>query len=147
MMRMRGRRLMGEINVVPYIDVMLVLLVIFMVTAPMLSQGIKVDLPKAGAEPIEPNKLEPLVLSIDRDGRMYLNLGDPNAPQPADRILEIASAAMRREPERPVLVKADTAVAYGRVVEGMVLLQQSGARKVGFITEPVADEARPRAKR
>ncbi|NJD31670.1 MAG: protein TolR [Gammaproteobacteria bacterium] len=147
MKRAGGRRLMGEINVVPYIDVMLVLLVIFMVTAPMLSQGIKVDLPKAGAEPIEPDKLEPLVLSIDREGRMYVNIGDPDAPQTADRILEIASAAMRREPERPVLVKADTAVAYGRVVEGMVLLQQSGAKKVGFITEPVANEPRPRPQR
>jgi biopolymer transport protein TolR len=145
--RNRGRRLMGEINVVPYIDVMLVLLVIFMVTAPMLSQGIKVDLPKAGAEPIEPDKLEPLVLSIDREGSLFINIGDPDAPQTADRILEIASAALRREPERPVLVKADTAVAYGRVVEGMVLLQRSGAKKVGFVTEPVADDARPRAKR
>jgi len=138
---------MGEINVVPYIDVMLVLLVIFMVTAPMLSQGIKVDLPKAGAEPIEPDKLEPLVLSIDRDALMYLNIGDPKSPQTAARILEVASAAMRREPERPVLVKADTAVAYGRVVEGMVLLQQAGAKKVGFVTEPLAAEARARAKR
>jgi biopolymer transport protein TolR len=142
MKRNRGRRLMGEINVVPYIDVMLVLLVIFMVTAPMLSQGIKVDLPKAGAEPIEPDKLEPLVLSIDREGGFYVNLGDPNVAQPPDRVLEIASAAMRREPERPVLVKADTAVAYGRVVEGMVLLQKAGAKKVGFVTEPVADEGR-----
>ena len=133
---------MGEINVVPYIDVMLVLLVIFMVTAPMLSQGIKVDLPKAGAEPIEPDKLEPLVLSIDREGRLYVNLGDPDAAQTPDRVLEIASAALRREPERPVLVKADTAVAYGRVVEGMVLLQKAGAKKVGFVTEPVVDEGR-----
>jgi biopolymer transport protein TolR len=138
---------MGEINVVPYIDVMLVLLVIFMVTAPMLSQGIKVDLPKAGAEPIEPDKLEPLVLSIDRAGLLYVNIGDPDSPQTADRILEIASAALRREPQRPVLVKADTAVAYGRVVEGMVLLQKSGAKKVGFVTEPVADGPRPRAAR
>src|SRR5512139_3607966 len=142
MKRNRGRRLMGEINVVPYIDVMLVLLVIFMVTAPMLSQGIKVDLPKAGAEPIEPDKLEPLVLSIDRAGRLYVNLGDPDAAQTPDRVLEIASAALRREPERPVLVKADTAVAYGRVVEGMVLLQKAGAKKVGFVTEPVADAGR-----
>jgi biopolymer transport protein TolR len=138
---------MGEINVVPYIDVMLVLLVIFMVTAPMLSQGIKVDLPKAAAEPIEPDDLEPLVLSIDREGRLYLNLGDADAPQSPERVLEVAAAALRREPERPVLVKADTAVAYGRVVEGMVLLQQSGAKKVGFITEPSADGARPREKR
>jgi biopolymer transport protein TolR len=139
--------MMGEINVVPYIDVMLVLLVIFMVTAPMLSQGIKVDLPTAGAEPIEPDKLEPLVLSIDREGLLYVNIGDPESPQTADRILEIASAALRREPQRPVLVKADTAVAYGRVVEGMVLLQKSGAKKVGFVTEPVADGPRPRAAR
>jgi biopolymer transport protein TolR len=138
---------MGEINVVPYIDVMLVLLVIFMVTAPMLSQGIKVELPKASAEPIQQDKLEWLVLSIERDGRMYLNIGDPQAPLTPERVLEVASAAMRREPERPVLVKADTAVAYGRVVEGMVLLQQSGARKVGFATQPVASEARPRANR
>ena len=146
MLRNRGRRLMGEINVVPYIDVMLVLLVIFMVTAPMLSQGIKVELPRAAAEPIEPDDLEPLVLSIDRDGRLYLNLGDADAAQAPERILEIASAALRREPERPVLVKADTAVAYGRVVEGMVLLQRSGAKKVGFITEPPAAERPNRGK-
>ncbi len=138
---------MGEINVVPYIDVMLVLLIIFMVTAPMLSQGIKVDLPKAGAEPIQPDDLEPLVLSIDREALMYLNIGDPSQALDADRVLEVASAAMRREPERPVLVKADTAVAYGRVVEGMVLLQRSGAKKVGFVTQPPVEEARPRAKR
>src|SRR6188768_583713 len=77
MSRSRGRKLMGEINVVPYIDVMLVLLIIFMVTAPMLSQGIKVDLPQASAEPIPPADLEPLLLSVDRAGAMYLNIGDP----------------------------------------------------------------------
>ena len=141
-MRRRGRKLMGEINVVPYIDVMLVLLIIFMVTAPMLSQGIKVDLPKAAAEPIQPEKLEPLLLSVDAAGEMYLNLGNPRQALDADRLLEIASAALRREPERPVLVKADRAVPYGRVVEGMVLLQRAGARKVGFVTEPVASAAK-----
>jgi len=132
--RGRGRRLMGEINVVPYIDVMLVLLIIFMVTAPMLSQGIKVDLPKAAAEPL-PADAEPLVLSIDPDGGMYLNIGDPQAALDADRILELVSAVIRREPERPVVVKADTTVQYGRVVEGMALLQQAGAQKVGFATQ------------
>ena len=146
MQRIRGRKLMGEINVVPYIDVMLVLLIIFMVTAPMLSQGIKVDLPKAGASPIEPDKLEPLLLSVDREGRLYLNIGDPRAALAEDRVLEIASAALRREPERPVLVKADRAVAYGRVVEGMVLLQRAGAQKVGFVTEPVSP-TRPQGSR
>jgi biopolymer transport protein TolR len=132
--RNRGRKMMGEINVVPYIDVMLVLLIIFMVTAPMLSAGIQVDLPKAAAEPLPPD-LEPLVLSIDAEGAMYLNIGDSKAPQDADRILEVVSAALRREPERPVLVKADRTVEYGRVVEGMALLQQAGAQKVGFATE------------
>jgi biopolymer transport protein TolR len=132
--RNRGRKMMGEINVVPYIDVMLVLLIIFMVTAPMLSQGIKVDLPKAAAEPL-PADIEPLVLSVDADGNLYLNIGDPQAPVAAERVLEVVSAALRREPQRPVLVKADRAVAYGRVVEGMALLQQAGAEKVGFATE------------
>ena len=167
MERKRGRKLMGEINVVPYIDVMLVLLIIFMVTAPMLSQGIKVDLPKAGAAPIEPDKLEPLLLSVDRDGRFYLNLGalTPTLSRKAgegaeglsrrvgegaiseERVLEIASAALRREPERPVLVKADRAVAYGRVVEGMVLLQRAGARKVGFVTDPAPSLDRQKGSR
>ena len=158
MERKRGRKLMGEINVVPYIDVMLVLLIIFMVTAPMLSQGIKVDLPKAGAAPIEPDKLEPLLLSVDRDGRFYLNIGalTPALSRKAgegveglteSRVLEIASAALRREPERPVLVKADRAVAYGRVVEGMVLLQRAGARKVGFVTDPAPSLDRQKGSR
>jgi len=145
-MRRNGRKLMGEINVVPYIDVMLVLLIIFMVTAPMLSQGIKVDLPQAAAEPIEPDKLEPLLLSVDAAGAMYLNLGDPRQALDSARLLEIASAALRREPERPVLVKADRAVPYGRVVEGMVLLQQAGAKKVGFVTEPAVPERTARQR-
>jgi len=141
MTRNRGRKMMGEINVVPYIDVMLVLLIIFMVTAPMLSQGIKVDLPKAAAEPMPPD-IEPLVLSIDAEGGMYLNIGDPQATQSAERVLEVVAAALRREPERPVLVKADRAVEYGRVVEGMALLQQAGAQKVGFATESPAASPR-----
>jgi biopolymer transport protein TolR len=147
MPRARGRKLMGEINVVPYIDVMLVLLIIFMVTAPMLSQGIKVDLPQASAEPIEPDDLEPLLLSIDRAGSWYLNLGDPKQALTPEQLLALASAAVRREPTRAVLVKADKAVAYGRVVEGMVLLQQAGAKKVGFVTEPVRTDAQQRGQR
>jgi biopolymer transport protein TolR len=139
--RNRGRRLMGEINVVPYIDVMLVLLIIFMVTAPMLSAGIQVELPKAAAEPL------PLVLSIDAEGSMYLNIGDAKTPQDADRVLEVVSAALRREPERPVLVKADRSVAYGRVVEGMALLQQAGAQKVGFATESPSNSPRKSGNR
>jgi biopolymer transport protein TolR len=142
----RGRRLMGEINVVPYIDVMLVLLIIFMVTAPMLSQGVKVDLPKAGAEPLPADK-EPMVLSIDQQGSMYLNVGDPQEALEPDRVLEVASAVLRREPERPVVVKADRTVAYGRVVEGMALLQEAGAQKVGFATESPASPRQQGGKR
>ncbi|MEP7246375.1 MAG: protein TolR [Gammaproteobacteria bacterium] len=139
----RGRRLMGEINVVPYIDVMLVLLIIFMVTAPMLAQGIKVDLPKAGAEALPPEAQEPLVLSIDKEGQLYLNVGgSPTAPLDEEIVSARVTAALRRAPDRPVLVKADEANRYGRVVDAMVILQRSGAKKVGFITDPL-DERKP----
>src|SRR6186713_1253455 len=133
----RGKRLMAEINVVPYIDVMLVLLIIFMITAPLLTQGIKVDLPKAGAEPMPSEDQKPLILSVDKAGRFYLNLGkDEETPIDEDAVVQRVSAVLRREPKTPVLVKADQTVPYGRVVQGMVLLQQAGAKKVGFITEP-----------
>jgi len=135
------RRLMGDINVVPYIDVMLVLLIIFMVTAPLLTQGIKVDLPKAGSEPLNPNEVkneEPLVLSIDARGRLYLNIGaSPTTPLDDETALVRATAALRRAPQRTVLVKGDKAANYGRVVEAMVLLQKAGASKLGFVTDPL----------
>jgi biopolymer transport protein TolR len=131
------RRLMGDINVVPYIDVMLVLLIIFMITAPLLSQGIKVDLPKAAAEPLPQQNDPPLVLSIDAQGRLYLNVGaTPKQPIDDQTLLTRATAALRRAPQRAVLVNGDQAVNYGRVVQAMVLLQQAGARKVGFQTDP-----------
>ena len=136
----RGRKLMGEINVVPYIDVMLVLLIIFMITAPLLTQGIKVELPKAGAEPLPDDLLrehQPLVLSIDKQGRYYLNIGkDHERPLAENLIADRVGVVLRREPKTPVLVKADRNVAYGRVVTGMVLLQQAGAEQIGFITDP-----------
>jgi len=134
------RRLMGEINVVPYIDVMLVLLIIFMITAPLLTQGIKVELPKASAEPIDAhavNNIEPLVLSVDARGRFYLNLGaSPLQALDDATALARATAALRRAPQRVVLVKGDRAVDYGRIVAAMVMLQQAGASKLGFLTDP-----------
>jgi biopolymer transport protein TolR len=141
----RGRRLMGEINVVPYIDVMLVLLIIFMVTAPLLTQGVQVELPEADAKPIDPNLLknrEPLVMSVDAAGRYYLNLGS-NEQRPVDEqtLAKRVAIVLGRDPETPVLVKADARVPYGRVVKGMVLLQQAGARKIGFVTDPAAAKA------
>src|SRR6185436_3913040 len=136
----RRRKLMGEINVVPYIDVMLVLLIIFMITAPLLAQGIKVDLPKAPAEPLSGDELrdkQPLILSITSAGDMYLNFGDDkDKPLDAPTLLARATAVLRRTPDTPVLVRADDKVQYGAVVTGMVLLQQAGATKVGFVTEP-----------
>lgn len=141
----RRRRLMGEINVVPYIDVMLVLLIIFMITAPLLTQGVQVELPDADAQPIDPELLkdrEPLVLSVDRDGRYYLNIGgDEDAPIEAAEVARRAGAVLERDAATPVLVKADERVPYGSVVRGMVLLQQAGAKKIGFLTDPKAIRA------
>jgi len=141
----RRRRLMGEINVVPYIDVMLVLLIIFMVTAPLLTQGVQVELPDADAQPIDPELLrdrEPLVLSVDRDGRYFLNVGgNEDSPIGEAEVARRAGAVLAREPATPVLVKADERVPYGSVVRGMVLLQQAGATKIGFLTDPKAVRA------
>lgn len=136
---MRKRKLMAEINVVPYIDVMLVLLIIFMVTAPLLTQGVTVELPKAGAEPIKnvPNH-PPLVLSVDAEGNLYINVGDDeDSPVSAKDIVARTGAVLRNRPETPVLIKADRAVQYGFVVGAMVLLQQGGAEHVGFVTDPL----------
>lgn len=136
---LQKRKLMGEINVVPYIDVMLVLLVIFMVTAPLLTQGIEVDLPKANSEPIEevPNH-QPLVLSVDAEGNLYINVGDDeDQPTTGKDVVARVGAVLRNRPETPILVKADRAVPYGNVVGAMVLLQQGGAESIGFVTDPL----------
>jgi biopolymer transport protein TolR len=136
---MQRRKLMGEINVVPYIDVMLVLLIIFMVTAPLLTQGVEVELPKAGAEPIDaPPDEPPLVLSVDAAGNLYINVGDDeDEPIGGKEIVARTAAVLRNSPQTPVLVKADRAVPYGNVVGAMVLLQQGGAETVGFVTDPL----------
>ena len=129
-------RPMAEINVVPYIDVMLVLLIIFMVTAPMLMQGVKVDLPQANADPVENQDSEPLIISLKSSGELFLNLGSGE-----DQSLSLAtikqrvSVIMRRNPEKPVLVWGDRAVAYGEVVTLMTALQEAGAPSVGLVTE------------
>ena len=136
---LKKRKLMAEINVVPYIDVMLVLLIIFMVTAPLLTQGIEVELPKANAEPIEsvPDH-DPLVLSVDAEGNLYINAGDDeDKPSSGRKIVTIVSVVLGEKPETPVFVKADRAVQYGNVVGAMVLLQQAGANNIGFVTDPL----------
>jgi biopolymer transport protein TolR len=143
---LRRRKLMGEINVVPYIDVMLVLLVIFMITAPLLKEGVKVDLPDAGAKPIDPEflaKHEPLIVTIDARGRLYVNFGqNPDKPTSEATVSARTSALLRRDPQTPVLVKADTTVPYGTLMHAMVLLQHAGASKVGFLTDPIKPPVR-----
>jgi biopolymer transport protein TolR len=136
---LQKRKLMGEINVVPYIDVMLVLLVIFMVTAPLLTQGIEVDLPQAAAEPIQdvPNS-PPLVLSVDKEGNLYINVGDDeDKPTTGEEVIRRVGIVLRTSPETPILVKADRSVPYGNVVGAMVVLQQGGAESIGFVTDPL----------
>ena len=136
---LQKRKLMSEINVVPYIDVMLVLLVIFMVTAPLLTQGIKVELPKAGAEPIDDvSDHRPVILSVDAAGNLYLDIGDDEeTPISGAEVVKRVGIVIRNKPETPILVKADRAVPYGNVVGAMVLLQQGGAESIGFVTDPL----------
>lgn len=133
---MRRRRMLAEINVVPYIDVMLVLLVIFMVTAPMLMQGVEVELPKADAAPVADQDAEPLIVSIDSKGQLFLNLG-ANEKQALElaTVRQRVGAVLRRTPDKPVLVWGDQRVAYGDVVIVMTALQEAGAPSVGLVTE------------
>jgi biopolymer transport protein TolR len=140
----RGRRLMGEINVVPYIDVMLVLLIIFMITAPLLNQGVKVNLPKAHAEPLPTKSAkDPVILTVDGEGKLFLNIAsDPTAPVDADVVLAKVSGALQGDPERAVLVKADRSVPYGLVMQAMVTLQRAGADKVGMVADPLPPSPR-----
>jgi biopolymer transport protein TolR len=133
----KRRRPVSEINVVPYIDVMLVLLIIFMVTAPLVTQGVKVDLPKAQAQPLDEESKPPLVASVDAQGQYFLNVGDSQQePMSAVDLATLVAAHLRVEPNTPVVVKGDGAVAYSEVVQLMVLLQRAGAPSVGLMTTP-----------
>ncbi|MDH3948749.1 MAG: protein TolR [Gammaproteobacteria bacterium] len=132
--RVRRKR-MSEINVVPYIDVMLVLLIIFMVTAPLLTQGVKVELPKADSRNIESKGQEPLIVSVDQQGRFYFNIGDkPDKPVDAKNLTARIKAVLRHRKDSTVYVKGDRNVAYGEVVQVMALLKQSGVEHVGLVT-------------
>jgi len=131
------RKPMSEINVVPYIDVMLVLLVIFMVTAPLLTQGIKVDLPEAVAEALDVTTDETLlVISIRADGSYYMNVGEEEEAVDLGMIAAKSSKIIKTNPTIKVLIEADRNLKYGVVVEAMNVLQNAGAQTVGLITEP-----------
>ena len=136
-MRASGKRKpVSEINVVPYIDVMLVLLIIFMITAPLLQQGVEIDLPQASANPLPPEQREPLIVSVSKAGDLYLNIGE-NLDKPIDEDLlaNRVAAVIKNHPQTPVLVRGDRAVDYGRVTEAMVLLQAAGVEKISLMTE------------
>ena len=136
---MRSRRAGAEINVVPYIDVMLVLLVIFMVTAPLRMQGVEVDLPKADSSPVSDSDAEPLIVSIDSEARLYLNLGaSDDQALSIETVKQRVATVLKRNPEKAVMVWGDAAVPYGEVVVLMSELQDAGAPSVGLVTEAPA---------
>ena len=129
----KKKEVICDINVVPYIDVMLVLLVIFMVTAPLLSQGVRVELPTAKTEVLPENPRPPLVVSVDAMGRFYLD--QSKTPLEADALALALQAAVEKEPDRTVLIRGDRHIDYGRMMEAMVLLKQAGVSKIGLMTE------------
>lgn len=137
----KRKKPMAEINVVPYIDVMLVLLIIFMVTAPLLTEGVTVNLPQAAAKTVDTKQQEPIVVSVDAKGLYYLNINNhPDVPlNPDDLAIRVAAElelARQNNKPRDILVKGDKDVDYGKVMQAMVLLQQAGAESVGLITAP-----------
>lgn len=136
-MAKRKRKPMAEINVVPYIDVMLVLLVIFMATAPLMTQGVTIDLPKAESKPITvAENDEVLLVSYKADGSLYLNTGaNENTAKERDVILITIEKVLKRTPDTPVLIKGDAELAYGHVVKLMSDLQKVGALSVGLVTD------------
>ena len=139
--RSKPRALLSEINVVPYVDVTFVLLVIFMITAPLLNQGIVVNLPDVAADPVDTALDEPLIFSVDSSGAFYLSFGDrAEEPLDDDAVLERAAAVVRRDAETPILVRADAAAVHGRVMKGIGLLHQAGVTRVMFALDPPVEE-------
>jgi len=140
----RLRRPMSQINVVPFIDVMLVLLIIFMITAPMLQQGVEVDLPEAEAEALEMDQRvgEPIVVTVTAAGAMSLNQGPlANEPLAGPELIELVRDLLAAKPGVQTYVRGDRNVDYGRVMDAMVALQIAGAGRVGLLTEPPARDA------
>ena len=134
--RRHKRKLKAEINVVPYIDVMLVLLIIFMVTAPLLNLGVDIQLPQSAAKAIQNDK-EPAVVSVDQDGQLFLTLGASQRELlDADTLVKKVAAFVRQNPQVPVYVAGDTSADYGKIYQAMVLLQQAGVPKVGLMSKP-----------
>ena len=134
--RKQQRKMMAEINVVPYIDVMLVLLVIFMTTAPMMTQGVSVDLPKTDSAPIV-SKDEPVMITVAADGSYYINVGgDNHKTATLEQVVQRVQTVRKQKPGTLFLVEGDKSVPYGKVVTLMSQLQGAGVDNVGLVTEP-----------
>ena len=132
----KKRRAVSEINVVPYIDVMLVLLIIFMITAPIVQQGVEVELPKLAANSLPPEQQEPVILTVSKTGEYYLNVGENrNKPVSDDVVAERVALILKLKPQTPILVRGDKQADYGAVTTAMVLLQSAGVEKVGLMTD------------
>ena len=137
MSRYKKQKFVSEINIVPYVDVMLVLLVIFMATAPLLTQGVKVDLPQAKAKIITQDNTIPVIVSVDYKGNYYLNVNEkPGEPIIAKDLVLRVAAELSIDKNRQVMVQGDKTVDYGKIVTAMSLLQQAGVDNVGLATEP-----------
>jgi biopolymer transport protein TolR len=130
--RHRRKKLMSEINVVPYIDVMLVLLIIFMITAPLLAQSVKVDLPQTKAQAIETSKSENIVITVNRKGQYFLD----DRPVASGALVDLVAARLKAQPKTSVQVRGDREANYGEIVKLMAILQDAGASSVGLLTEP-----------
>ncbi|WP_440616241.1 protein TolR [Cysteiniphilum sp. 6C5] len=133
--RRTKRQAMVEINVVPYIDVMLVLLIIFMITAPMLTQGVKVDLPQAQAKKIPPSDQKPLIVTVNQQGQYFINRNDEQNALTASQLSELVATTLAQDKDKQIYVRGDKNASYGQVVEAMVLLQKAGVASVGLVTD------------
>lgn len=149
----RGSRApIAEINVVPFIDVMLVLLVIFMITTPLLTQGVKVELPKTENKPLPQDQKEPIIVTVDATGNYYLNIAEKPNQAITDRVLgnlvsqQLNTGNGADATQRPVLVRGDKDTNYGKIVQAMVLLQQAGAKSVGLITQQASPQTSTASK-
>ncbi|MBL0224616.1 MAG: protein TolR [Geobacteraceae bacterium] len=127
------RRPMADINVTPLVDVMLVLLVIFMVTAPMMQQGVQVNLPKANTKAMTPQD-EAVVVSVDKSGKVFINKDEVPAPELQNRLMVMFASREKKE----VFLKADAGVPYGEVVRAMADIKGAGIERLGMVTEPAA---------
>lgn len=138
-MALRKRKPMSEINVVPFIDVMLVLLVIFMITAPLMTQGVKVNLPETQAKALDAGHKDPFIVTVDAEGNYFCNLADNPHQAISDLVLKnLIQTELQNtgDQPRPILVRGDKNANYGKVIALMALLQSAGAKNVGLVTVP-----------